>query len=119
MKIAVYFSNRIIPSYFSEFELTFVTSDKQNAGTSQNAWVILEGEERKSQEYQIENNPKNKVLRRGQTDTFKFVTKHLGTLTHLTIGHRKREGSTVKGTGKDTGWFLHEVIVADLETGAK
>ena len=119
MKIEIYFSNRIIPSYFSVFELTFVTSDKQNAGTSQNAWVILEGEERKSQEYHIENNPKNKVLSRGQRDTFKFVTKHLGTLTHLTIGHRKREGSTVKGTGKDTGWFLHEVIVADLETGAK
>lgn len=103
----------------SVFELTFATSDKQNAGTSQNAWVILEGEERKSQEYHIENNPKNKVLSRGQRDTFKFVTKHLGTLTHLTIGHRKREGSTVKGTGKDTGWFLHEVVVADLETGAK
>ena len=119
MKIKIYFSNRTITSYFSVFELTFLTSDKQHAGTSQNAWVILEGEERKSQEYQIENNPKNKVLRRGQTDTFKFVTKNLGTLTHLTIGHRKREGSTVKGIGKDTGWFLHEVIVADLETGAK
>lgn len=101
------------------FELTFLTSDKQNAGTSQNAWVVLEGEERKSQEYQIENNAKNKVLRRGQTDTFKFVTKNLGILTHLTVGHRKKDGSTLKGTGKETGWFLHEVIVAEVETGAK
>lgn len=101
------------------FELTFLTSDKQHAGTTQNAWIVLEGEERKSQEYHIENSPKNKVLRRGQTDSFKFVTKNLGSLTHVTVGHRRREGSVVKGTGKETGWFLHEVIVSELQTGEK
>lgn len=101
------------------FELTFLTSDKQHAGTTQNAWIVLEGEERKSQEYQIENSPKNKVLRRGQTDSFKFVTKNLGSLTHVTVGHRRREGSTVKGTGKETGWFLHELIVTQLQSGEK
>ena len=101
------------------FELTFLTSDKQNAGTTQNAWIVLEGEERKSQEYVIENSAKNKVLRRGQTDTFKFVTKRLGSLTHVTIGHRRREGSTVKGTGKETGWFLHELIVSAQQSGEK
>ena len=79
--------------YFSALELTFLTSDKQHAGTTQNAWIVLEGEERRSQEYKIENSARNKVLRRGQTDTFKFVTKSLGSLTHVTIGHRKREGS--------------------------
>ena len=80
---------------------------------------MLEGEERKSQEYQIENSPKNKVLRRGQTDSFKFVTKYLGNLTHVTVGHRRREGSNVKGTGKETGWFLHELIVTQLQSGEK
>jgi len=101
------------------FELTFLTSDKQHAGTTQNAWIVLEGEERKSQEYQIENSPKNKVLRRGQTDSLKFVTKNLGSLTHVTVGHRRREGSIVKGTGKETGWFLHELIVTHLESGER
>ena len=105
--------------FFVAFELTFLTSDKQNAGTTQNAWIVLEGEERKSQEYVIENSAKNKVLRRGQTDTFKFVTKRLGSLTHVTIGHRRREGSTVKGTGKETGWFLHELIVSAQQSGEK
>jgi len=78
---------------------------------------VLEGEEKKSQEYQIENSPKNKVLRRGQTDSLKFVTKNLGNLTHVTVGHRRREGSMVKGT--ETGWFLHELIVTHLESGEK
>ena len=101
------------------FELTFLTSDKQHAGTTQNAWIVLEGEERKSQEYHIGNSPKNKVLRRGQTDSFKFETKNLGSLTHVTVGHRRREGAMVKGTGKETGWFLHEVIATELQTGEK
>ena len=43
------------------------------------------------------------VLRRGQTDTFKFAIKKLGNLTHVTLGHRRRQGSVVKGTGKETG----------------
>lgn len=103
----------------STLELTFLTSDKQHAGTTQNAWIVLEGEERRSQEYKIENSARNKVLRRGQTDTFKFVTKSLGSLTHVIIGHRKREGSTVKSTGKETGWFLHELIVSDVQKGVK
>ena len=59
------------------------------------------------------------VLRRGQTDTFKFAIKSLRNLTHVTLGHRRRQGSVVKGTGKETGWFLHEVIVTNPETGEK
>ena len=46
----------IIPffdSLFVAFEVTFLTSDKQNAGTTQNAWIVLEGEERKYQEYSV------------------------------------------------------------------
>ena len=104
---------------FSAYEVTFLTSDKQHAGTTQNAWIVLHGEEKKSPEYVIENSVKNKVLRRGQADAFKFVTKSLGPLTHITVGHRKKEGATVKGTGKETGWFVHEVNVSDTGTGEK
>ena len=112
----------IIPffdSLFVAFELTFLTSDKQNAGTTQNAWIVLEGEERKYQEYSIENSAKNNFLCRGQTDTFKFATKILENLTHVTLGHQRRQGSVVKGTGKETGWFLHQVFVTKPETGKK
>ena len=96
-----------------------MTSDKQQAGTTHNAWIVLRGEEKKSPEFVIENSAKNKVLRRGQTDTFKFVTKPLGPLTNLTVGHRKREGAAVKGTGKETGLFVHEFNVLDTGTDEK
>ena len=112
----------IIPffdSLFVAFELTFLTSDKKNAGTTQNAWIVLEGEERKYQEYSAENSAKNKVLCRGQTDTFEFANKILGNLTHVTLEHRRRQGSVVKVTGKETGWFLHQVIVTKPGTGKK
>ena len=42
------------------------------------------------------------VLRRGKTDAFKFATNSIGNLTHVTLGHRRRQGSVVKGTGKET-----------------
>ena len=112
----------IIPSFdslFVAFELTFLTSDKKNAGTTQNAWIVLEGEERKYQEYSVANSAKNKVLCRGQTDTFEFANKILGNLTHVTLEHRRRQGSVVKETGKETGWFLHQVIVTKPGTGKK
>ena len=106
-------------SLFVAFELTFLTSDKKNAGTTQNAWIVLEGEERKYQEYSVENSAKNKVLCIGQTDTFEFANKILGNLTHVTLEHRRRQGSVVKETGKETGWFLHQVIVTKPGTGKK
>ena len=111
--------NSFFDSLFVAFELTFLTSDKQNAGTTENAWIVLEGEERKYQEYSVENSAKNKVLCRGQTDTFEFANKILGNLTHVTLEHRRRQGSVVKETGKETGWFLHQVIVTKPGTGKK
>ena len=89
----------IIPffdSLFVAFELTFLASDKQNAGTTQNAWIVLEGEERKYQEYSIENSAKNNFLCRGQTDTFKFATKILENLTHVTLGHQRQNKQTIQ-----------------------
>ena len=112
-------SNDVCSSKSSRCELTFLASDKQNAGTTQNAWIVLEGQERKYQEYSIENSAENNFLCSGQTDTFKFATKILENLTHVTLGHQRRQGSVVKGTGKETGWFLHQVFVTKPETGKK
>lgn len=101
------------------YEVTFITSDKHNAGTTQNAWIVFEGTDGKSKEYLIENSVKNKVMRRGMTNTFKFFVKPVGKLTYITVGHRKRDGGTITGTGIETGWFLHEVCVESVETKEK
>jgi hypothetical protein len=99
------------------FEITLLTSDKQNAGTNQNASVMLVGEKRKSQLYQIENSVKSKVLRRGHTDTFKFVTKPLGALREAVVGHHPKPGQ--KKTEKEQSWYLHELIAKNTENGER
>lgn len=94
-----------------------MTSDRQNAGTNQNASIVLVGEKRKSQVLHIENNSKNKLLRRGNTNTFKFVTKPLGNLIEVIIGHHPKLGA--KLSEKETSWYLHEVVVKNTDTGER
>ena len=96
-----------------------LTSDKQNAGTNQNAWLVLVGEKRKSQVYNIENSVKKKMLRRGHTDTVKFVTKPLGALNEIIVGHYAKMGLDSKKSEKDQAWYLHEVIVKNVENNEK
>ena len=72
-------------------------------------WLLeLFLEKRKSQVYKIENSVKNKLLRRGHTDAFKFVTKPLGPLHEVIVGHHPKPGQ--KKTEKEQSWYLHEVV---------
>jgi hypothetical protein len=45
------------------YEIEVTTSDKQNAGTTQNAWIIIEGNKKKSERFYMKNKPHNKILR--------------------------------------------------------
>ena len=40
------------------------TTDKKDAGMVHNGWLILEGDQKSSKEFMMENSVKNKVLRR-------------------------------------------------------
>ena len=107
-------------SAFSGYEVTFVTSDKQNAGTNLNTWLILIDESgNRSKEVLIENKPQQKLFSRGETNTVKVVSNPLGPLKALVVGHRYRKGATLKKAGGDERWHLHEAIVKNLETGDK
>ncbi len=48
----------------SAYEIEITTSDKSDAGMTQNVWVILEGEQRASKEIVLENSAKTKAFRR-------------------------------------------------------
>ena len=96
-----------------------LTSDKQNAGTNQNASLVLVGEKRKSQAYNIENSVKKKMLRRGQTDTVKVVTKPLGTLKEIIVSHYAKNGLDSKKSEKEQAWYLHEIIVKNTDNNEK
>ncbi len=46
------------------YEIEVTTSDKQSAGTTQNGWIIIEGNKKRSEKFYMKNTPHNKILRR-------------------------------------------------------
>jgi hypothetical protein len=48
----------------TDYEININTSDKRDAGTTQNAWIVLIGESRESKQFLMENSVENKILRR-------------------------------------------------------
>ncbi|XP_013416715.1 lipoxygenase homology domain-containing protein 1 isoform X2 [Lingula anatina] len=103
------------------YEITVTTSDKKDGGTTQNAWLILEGEDKKkSKEFLMENSAKNKILRRGQTDEFKMTSKNLGKLKRCYLGAVEREDKPLQDAqGREAMWHCHEVVVTDTASGSK
>ena len=90
------------------------TSDKSNAGSTHNINLILVDENnKKSKDIIIEN--KNKLLKRGQTDTVKIASKPLGALKSVMVSLTERKGSTVKGSEGSSKWHLQEMKLKDLE----
>lgn len=46
------------------YEIEVITSDKQDAGTTQNGWIVLEGNKKRSEKFYMKNTPYQKVLRK-------------------------------------------------------
>lgn len=45
------------------YEVEVTTSDKQNAGTTQHGWIIIEGSRKRSEKLYMKNTPHKKILR--------------------------------------------------------
>lgn len=93
------------------YEVTFITSDRPNSGTINNAILVLVDEKgKKSTEKVIENSSKKKILRRGQTDTVRISSKPLSSLNSVLVGLRLK-----KANNEQAKWHLQELQVKDLE----
>ena len=53
----------LTPSGEVQYEIEITTSDKQNAGTTQHGWIVLEGARKRSKKFYMKNTPHNKILR--------------------------------------------------------
>ena len=92
--------------YFSilvAYEITIVMSDKKEGGMMHNAWLILEGDKKKSREFLMKNSPVHKVFRKGCSDTFTLDGRYLGKLKKVILGAVQRED---KPLGKIFFWSL-------------
>nr|XP_019954598.1 PREDICTED: lipoxygenase homology domain-containing protein 1-like [Paralichthys olivaceus] len=98
----------------TKYEIATTTANTDDASTTENAWIVLEGRKARSKEFVLEN--KKKKFLCGATDTFEFSSKHVGEIAGICIGHITKEGKKVKS---ETFWHVMEVVVTEKELGNK
>ncbi|XP_041854417.1 lipoxygenase homology domain-containing protein 1 isoform X1 [Melanotaenia boesemani] len=98
----------------TKYEIVTTTANTDDASTTENAWIVLEGRKARSKEFVLEN--KKKKFLCGATDTFEFSSKHLGDIVSICLGHITKDGKKVKN---EAFWHLMEVVVTEKELGNK
>ncbi|NXF11356.1 LOXH1 protein, partial [Smithornis capensis] len=96
------------------YEIVTITSDREDADTKENVWIILEGKMGRSKEFLMENSSKKRRFERGATDTFQFSSKNVGDIAAICVGHCPKDGK--KSPAKaDVFWHVQEIIVTEME----
>ncbi|NWX89663.1 LOXH1 protein, partial [Nothoprocta pentlandii] len=76
------------PGNLTDYTIKVYTGDKRGAGTDANVHIILFGNEDKSEIFQLSQPLEHQdPFERGRVDTFKIMTKKLGSLHSIEIGH--------------------------------
>ncbi|XP_069736464.1 lipoxygenase homology domain-containing protein 1 [Phaenicophaeus curvirostris] len=96
------------------YEIVTVTSDREDAETKENIWIILEGKLGRSKEFLMENSSKKRRFERGATDTFQFSSKNVGDIAAICVGHCPKDGK--KSSAKaDVFWHVQEITITEME----
>ncbi|XP_072243054.1 lipoxygenase homology domain-containing protein 1 [Leuresthes tenuis] len=98
----------------TKYEIATTTANTDDASTSENVWIVLEGRKARSKEFVLEN--KKKKFLSNATDTFEFSSKHLGDIAGICLGHITKDGKKVKN---EAFWHVMEVVVTEKELGNK
>ncbi|XP_075323805.1 LOW QUALITY PROTEIN: lipoxygenase homology domain-containing protein 1 [Odontesthes bonariensis] len=98
----------------TKYEIATTTANTDDASTSENVWIVLEGRKARSKEFVLEN--KKKKFLSDATDTFEFSSKHLGDIACICLGHITKDGKKVKN---EAFWHVMEVVVTEKELGNK
>ncbi|CAM4967373.1 unnamed protein product [Rotaria socialis] len=108
-------TNGLIP-----YKIEVSTSDQPNSGTTENDWIIVEGNNNRSEKIFFKNTIDNKTLRRGQPDTFTFECQPLGEVRRIIVGHQgKRERPFEKYNDGDASWYVSHITITDSSAGIK
>uniref|UniRef100_A0A7N8X1A0 Lipoxygenase homology domains 1b n=1 Tax=Mastacembelus armatus TaxID=205130 RepID=A0A7N8X1A0_9TELE len=98
----------------TKYEIATTTANTDDASTTENAWIVLEGRKVRSKEFVLEN--KKKKFQCGATDIFEFSSKHVGEIASICLGHITKDGKKVKN---EAFWHVMEVVVTEKELGNK
>ncbi|XP_042303794.1 lipoxygenase homology domain-containing protein 1 isoform X2 [Sceloporus undulatus] len=102
----------------TSYEILTITSDREDAETKENVFVIFEGKKGRSKEFLLENSSKKRRFLRGATDVFEFSSKNVGDIAAICVGHCPKDGkkSSVKA---DVYWHVEEIVVTEMELNNK
>ncbi|CAF3698383.1 unnamed protein product [Rotaria sp. Silwood1] len=108
-------SSQLIP-----YEILVITSDKPNAGTIQNGWIIVEGNKNRSEKLIMKNSVNKRIFQRGQTNMFMLNCQSLGELRRIILGHQEQNEYLPQTSDSDENmWHVSHIIITDLSTGIK
>lgn len=101
------------------YDISVTTADERNAGTKQNVFIVLIGENgMETKPKLLENTFESKILRRGQTDEFKFKTNSVGMIKMIVLGHvSKQDDPPRTKEERNAIWTCHQVVVKDTIGG--
>ncbi|XP_042187934.1 lipoxygenase homology domain-containing protein 1 [Callorhinchus milii] len=100
----------------TRYEIRTKTSDRDDAESKENVWMVLEGKKGRSKEFMLENSTKRKKFLRGAIDKFEFSSKNVGDIATVCVGHCPRDGKKV--TAKSHAhWHVAEIVVTEMEVG--
>ncbi|XP_029436484.1 lipoxygenase homology domain-containing protein 1 [Rhinatrema bivittatum] len=102
----------------TSYEIMTVTSDRDNAETKENIWIILEGKKARSKELLLENSSKKRRFAKGATDRFQFPSKNVGDIAAICVGHCPKDGKKISPK-PEVFWHVKEIIITEMELGNK
>ncbi|XP_073475133.1 lipoxygenase homology domain-containing protein 1 [Aquarana catesbeiana] len=100
----------------TSYEIVTVTSDRDDAESKENIWIVLEGKKGRSKEFLLENNSKKRRFARNATDVFKFPSKNVGDIAAICVGHCPKDGKKFSPK-QDLHWHVKDITVTEMELG--
>uniref|UniRef100_A0A8C4R1V7 PLAT domain-containing protein n=1 Tax=Eptatretus burgeri TaxID=7764 RepID=A0A8C4R1V7_EPTBU len=97
------------------YKITVETSDGRDSGTKENVWLVMEGKNKCSDEFLMENSSKPRKFQRGGHDVFVVESEDVGDVQSIILGHCPRR----KSARAETLWQVHQVIIMNMESGNK
>ncbi|XP_066575887.1 lipoxygenase homology domain-containing protein 1 [Amia ocellicauda] len=96
----------------TEFLISTYTGGKIGAGTDASVHVVLFGDQGHSESIALTTPQKKRdPFEKGQVDTFKVLTRSVGKLYKIEIGH--------DGKKRGSGWFLEKVEIVHSQSNSK
>ncbi|KAM8782294.1 lipoxygenase homology domain-containing protein 1 isoform 1-T1 [Rhynchonycteris naso] len=108
-------ANNEIREELEETTYEIVIETGNGGETRENVWLILEGRKNRSKEFLVENSGRQRVFRKGTTDTFEFDSVYLGDIAAMCVGHLARNDRFIPK--RELVWHIKTVTITEMEYG--